>query len=74
MPPFLTTSSHLFISLTMKAPNSAGDFFTTTAPSLANCFSTSGESCAAVSAAWTLSMIGCGVPAGATMPHQLTAS
>ena len=29
MPPFLTTCSHLFISLTMNAPNSAGDFFTT---------------------------------------------
>src|SRR4029079_13545054 len=36
MPPFLTTCSHFFVSLTMNAPNSVGDFLMTVAPSVAN--------------------------------------
>ena len=43
------------------------------APSEAKCFLTSSEFCTAVTAAWTFSTIDAGVPAGATMPHQLSA-
>src|SRR5437899_3621181 len=74
MPPSFTTRSHLFISFTMCWPNSAELIFTTEAPSLANCFCTSGLSCTAVISRCSLSTIAGGVPAGATRPHQFTDS
>src|SRR5262249_36286834 len=74
MPLSLTTWPHLSISLTMKAPNSAALMRTMSAPSDSRRFCVSGESCAAASAACTLSTISLGVPAGARMPHQLVAS
>src|SRR5262245_18164067 len=44
------------------------------APSVAKYFFTSSEFCTAVISVCSLSTIAAGVPAGATVPHQLTAS
>src|SRR5215510_12237167 len=73
MPAACTTLPHLSISLLIKAANSSGLLPDKTAPWLNSFSFTSGLCIASTAILLSLAMMAGGVPAGATMPYQLSA-
>src|SRR5882757_6372823 len=73
-PNFLTTSAHFTMSPRRYLSNSSGVIDIGTAPWPVQSFTISGRWTAAFTAAFNLSMIGFGVPAGAINPSQMVAS
>src|ERR1700754_169980 len=73
-PKRLTTSAHFTMSLRRYLSNSSGVIDIGTAPWVVHSFTISGRFTAAFTAAFSLSMIGFGVPAGAINPSQMVAS
>src|SRR5207249_3240525 len=74
IPASLTTFAHLTVSEAMKRPNSSGLICAASPPSVSKRFFVSAEARITESSRCSRSMTGRGVPAGATMPHQLVAS
>src|SRR4051812_36173016 len=68
------TSAHLRVSSRIMAPNSAGVVASGSAPAASTRVLISGAASAALISAFNRSMIGAGVPAGATAPNQPIAS
>src|SRR5258707_373162 len=73
-PNFLTTSAHFTISPRRYFSNSSGVIDIGTTPCLVQSFMISGRLTAAFTAAFSLSITGFGVPAGAINPSQMVAS
>src|ERR1700738_1387359 len=71
---FLTTSAHFTISPRKYLSNSSGVIDIGTAPCSVQSLTMSGRLTAALTAAFSLSITGFGVPAGATNPSQMAAS
>src|SRR6266705_486808 len=74
IPASFTTFAHFKISEPMNRPNSSGVIWAASPPSLSKRFFVSAEARITESSPWRRSMTGRGVPAGATIPHQLVAS
>src|SRR6185436_11693875 len=74
MPASFTTRVHFSVSFATKAVISAGFMRITSAPSSSKRLRVSGESRIKFISLYKRSSTGCGVPAGARMPHQLVTS
>ena len=71
MPAAFATFAHFAASSLMKAAYSAGPSPAGSTPVASSCLRVAGSRSGGESAAWTRSMTGLGVPAGARMPFQL---